>query len=231
MTEYLVRFANQVPSFNADWNDPVWQQAQAAVVEHFRPESSPHRPRTQVRLLHDTASLQGIFQVEDRFVRCVRTRFMDEVWKDSCVEVFIQPKAGQGYFNFEFNCGGAFLCCHITDPTRVPGGFKAFVPVPEASAAVRVATTLPPVTEPEQAGPLTWALQFVIPFQLLEKYTGPIALDTPWRGNFFKCSEENSHPHWASWSPVDEFNFHLPRCFGTFRFEVPIGPDSPSGRA
>ena len=40
-----------------------------------------------------------------------------------------------------------------------------------------------------------------------------------WRGNFFKCVEENSHPHWASWSPVDEFNFHLPQCFGVLRFE------------
>jgi hypothetical protein len=40
-----------------------------------------------------------------------------------------------------------------------------------------------------------------------------------WRGNFFKCAEEISHPHWASWSPVDELNFHLPRCFGTIHFE------------
>jgi hypothetical protein len=40
---------------------------------------------------------------------------------------------------------------------------------------------------------------------------------------FVRCvrtdyAEENSHPHWAAWAPVDEFNFHLPRCFGELRF-------------
>ena len=45
-----------------------------------------------------------------------------------------------------------------------------------------------------------------------------IASGQVWRGNFFKCAEDISHPHWAAWSPVDEFNFHLPRCFGTIQF-------------
>ena len=40
-----------------------------------------------------------------------------------------------------------------------------------------------------------------------------------WRGNFFKCAEDNSHPHWAAWAPVNEFNFHQPACFGTIRFD------------
>ena len=39
-----------------------------------------------------------------------------------------------------------------------------------------------------------------------------------WRGNLYKCGDRTSHPHWAAWSPVDELNFHLPRCFGTLRF-------------
>ena len=48
---------------------------------------------------------------------------------------------------------------------------------------------------------------------------GPIgaASGQVWRGNFFKCAEDISHPHWAAWSPVDEFNFHLPRCFGAIQ--------------
>jgi len=44
---------------------------------------------------------------------------MDEVWKDSCVEFFIQPRPDAGYFNLEMNAGGAHLCCYIEDPARV----------------------------------------------------------------------------------------------------------------
>jgi hypothetical protein len=39
-----------------------------------------------------------------------------------------------------------------------------------------------------------------------------------WRANFYKCGDDTSHPHWAAWSPVDELNFHLPRCFGRLGF-------------
>jgi hypothetical protein len=35
---------------------------------------------------------------------------------------------------------------------------------------------------------------------------------------FLKCAAEVSHPHWAAWSPTDELNFHLPRCFGELTF-------------
>lgn len=133
----------------------------------------------------------------------------------------MEPKVGGGYFNFEFNCGGAFLCSHITNPERVPGGFKEFTQVPrEIAHAVQVRSSLPRLVEKEISDPITWILQFYIPLNLLEHFVGPLG-NLPnqiWRGNFFKCAEEVSHPHWASWSPVDEFNFHLPRCFGMLRF-------------
>ena len=77
-------------------------------------------------MLYDANGLYGIFRVQDRYVRCVRTQYHDAVWKDSCVEFFAQPKPDRGYFNFEFNCGGAFLCSYITNPERTPDGFKEY---------------------------------------------------------------------------------------------------------
>lgn len=137
------------------------------------------------------------------------------------MEFFVEPKAGRGYFNFEFNCGGSFLVNHIVDPTRTPNGFKQFTRLPESVAKqVQVRASLPPMVEPEITRPMNWTLEFQIPLLLLEEYVGPLGqlAGQIWRGNFFKCAEENSHPHWAAWSPVDEFNFHLPRCFGELRF-------------
>jgi hypothetical protein len=219
---YTVRNACAAAKLDSDWRDPAWVAAETLEVKHFRPESSDHRPRTFARLLHGAHGIHGLFQVQDRYVRCVRTEYGSEVWKDSCVEFFVQPKADAGYFNFEFNCGGAFLCSYIVDPTRTPEGFREFTKVPaEIGRQIQVRASLPRVVEPEITEPVVWRLQFFIPFSLLEKYVGPLGEVTgqTWRGNFFKCAEDNSHPHWAAWSPVDEFNFHLPRCFGTLRFD------------
>ena len=200
---------------------PAWNQAETLKIRHFRPEGSDHRPQTSVRILYDPHGLYGIFRVQDRYVRCVRTRYHDPVWKDSCVEFLRSPSPDRGYFNFEFNCGGAFLCCYITNPERTPEGFKELVKVPaDMGQTIRVRPSLPQQVEPEITEPMVWTLSFFIPFALFEHYLGPLGAlpGQVWRGNFFKCAEENSHPHWAAWSPVDEFNFHRPNCFGSLRF-------------
>jgi len=220
--EYVIRKKVTPTAPTANWEDTAWQRAETLAVNNFRPESSDHRPIVSARLLHDTTGIHGIFAVQDRFVRCVRTEYGSPVCRDSCVEFFAEPKPDRGYFNFEFNCGGTFLCWHITDPTRTPDGFKQFVRVPwDKARAVRVQASLPRIVEPEITESLAWTLRFFIPFALLEGFVGPLGeiAGQAWRGNFFKCGDETSHPHWASWSPVDELNFHLPRCFGRIRFK------------
>jgi hypothetical protein len=222
MVEYFVRRVAEPPLLGAGWEDAAWASAVPLDVDSFRPESSAHRPRTQARLLHAGDALCGIFRVEDRYVRCRHTRFQDPVYEDSCVELFLQPKADRGYLNFEMNCGGALLSTHITDHRRLRGGLAAFSRLSDSEGRlVRVRSSLTAPVEPEVQEPLQWTLSFAIPVSLLEGRVGrigPIA-GQQWRGNLFKCGDRTSHPHWASWSPVDELNFHLPRCFGGLRFE------------
>jgi hypothetical protein len=218
---YTVRQTDAAPALDGDWNRPEWRRAETAEVAHFRPEGSLHRPRTLVRWLCDPHALHGMFRVEDRYVRAVRTAFGDMVCKDSCVEAFLQPSGSPGYINFECNCGGTLLASFITDPTRAPGGFKQFVRLAKADGElIGVYHSLPAVVDPEITTPVTWVVQLRIPFALFERYTGPLGdpLGTTWRGNFYKCGDETSHPHWASWSPVSALNFHLPPCFGEIRF-------------
>jgi len=219
---YTIKKTSDAAQLDLNWQNRVWLTAETLEIKKFRPESSSHRPKTFARLLHDEKNIHGIFHVRDQYVRCARTNYGDEVWKDSCVEFFIQPKAGEGYFNFEFNCGGALLCSYVTDPTRIRGGLKKSQKLPsELGNKVKIRTTLPLKTVPEITKPLDWSLQFSIPIAVLENFTGLLGeiCGQNWRGNFFKCAEEVSHPHWASWSPVDKFNFHLPHCFGAIQFE------------
>ena len=218
---YTVRRASAAPQLHVEWSDPVWAQADTLEIQHFRPESSGHHPQTAARLLYDQHGIYGIFRIQDRYVRCLWTQYHDPVWKDSCVEFFAQPKPERGYFNFEFNCCGAFLCCYITNPERTPEGFKEFIKVPAGiGETIRTRSSLPARIETEIVEPVVWTLSFFIPFALFKHYLGPLGTSAgqEWRGNFFKCADETSHPHWASWSPVDELNFHRPDCFGAIRF-------------
>ncbi len=219
--KYKVLIAKQPPGINSLWDSAAWRDIPALEVSCYRLESSAHRPRTQCKLLYDQDRIYGIFHVEDKHVRCVRTCFQSEVYKDSCVEFFVQPKATGGYFNFEFNCGGALLASYITDPTRIAGRVKKFIELtPEDDLQINRYTNLPPIIEPEITRQITWFLGFSIPFAVLEKHAGTLAeiSGQNWRANFYKCGNETSQPHWASWSPLRELNFHLPDDFGEIQF-------------
>jgi len=219
---YIVKFSGSKPEMKGLWEGPAWQRASTMELSCFRPEGTGHRPRTLAKLLYGSAGISGIFRVEDRYVRNVHTEYMDPVYRDSCVEFFFRPGTGSGYFNFEFNCGGALLSSYITDPERTAAGFKEFIPLPrEDGERVAIYHSLPKVTDPEIVRPTVWLLEFFIPLWMIEKYAGSLGRLTgsEWRANLYKCADDTSHPHWASWAPITSKNFHLPECFGRIRFE------------
>ena len=221
IARYPIYPVRERSDFKGAWDGPVWKRVKTLDVAHFRPESSNHRPQTRAKLLYGPEGLYGLFRVEDRYVRCVHRRHQDAVYKDSCVEFFVQPQRSVGYFNFEFNCGGTVLASYVIDPRRTENGFADFTRFTKDDVRqVRIYHSQPKITEPEVRTPLTWFLEFYIPFSLMEKFAGPLEIHPgmTWRGNLYKCADETSHPHWAAWSPVDVLDFHLPRCFGEFHF-------------
>lgn len=219
---YAVCRIGTAMAWQAGWEDAAWAGIPVAAVANFRPEGSDHRPVTEVRLAWDGQGLQGLFRVQDRFVRSVQRGVQVPVYQDSCVEFFVQPVEGGGYFNFEFNAGGAMLVYWIEDPQRTAGGFRRYTILTEADCrTVGIAASLPPVIDPEITTPQVWTLGFTIPLSLLERYAGPLQplAGGHWRGNFYKCGDGTSHPHWAAWSAVDELDFHCPPCFGQLDFQ------------
>ncbi|HDY65922.1 MAG TPA: diguanylate cyclase [Phycisphaerae bacterium] len=222
--EYRVQRAKVCPELGGLWDGPAWGEVEAITVGSFRPESSNHRPVVQAKLLFDATTIYGIFLVKDKYVSCVNTGFQEPVWGDSCVEFFVKPKPDKGHFNFEMNCGGALLAYYITDvrPAKTPTGYHTAVKLtPEEGRRVRIFHSLPSRVVPELQEETTWVNEFAIPIDLLEKHVGNLG-DIPaqtWRANFYKCGDNTSHPHWASWSPVTKLDFHLPECFGVLRFE------------
>ena len=220
---YLVRRATRTPALDGQWDAPPWNEADTLAVTHFHPDSSDHRPVTRARLLYDKDGLYVMFRVEDRYVRCIHCGYQADVYKDACAEFFARPRPDKGYFNFEMNCGGSLLLKYIEDSRRGPGGFAKSLDVPaEIAQRITIYHELPERIDPEMPDAITWTIAYVIPFNLFEEYVGPLedVSGMTWRANFYKCAEDNSHPHWAAWSSVgEEKNFHQPDRFGEIRFE------------
>ena len=191
-------------------------------VAHFHPKSSEHRPRTRAKVLYDNAGIYVLFHVADRYVRCVETRHQGRVWLDSCVEFFVQPTPTH-YFNIEITCGGTILLYRMPVPPRGPDGkFAGHTIVPAGELdAIRVYHSLPRAVPDEIAEPVDWCVEYFVPDALLERYAGPLPPPPQrrWLGNFYKCADASSHPHWAAWAPIERFDFHQPECFGSLAFE------------
>ena len=223
MKTYKINKTNFTHPLDGEWLGERWAQIPHLNIALFHPKSSSHYPKTQAKLSYNNDSISGIFKVEDQYIRSTTTKLQDSVCQDSCVEFFFKPGTNNGYFNFEFNCGGNMLCYYIINHNREKNGpMKEFKVIDtDLAEKVKIFHSLPEVVDPEITVPTTWFLEFEIPFSILEEYCGPIGdvSGTEWRANLYKCGGKTSHPHWASWAPISELNFHLPDCFVPIVFE------------
>jgi hypothetical protein len=222
---YRIRRAIVAPEHRGAWDGDAWRHAERLTVSNFHARSTGHRPNTRAALLYDDRALHALFTVADRYVRSVHTAYDSDTYKDSCVELFLQPAGRVGYFALEVNAGGAFSLRYIEDPTRTANRFAKWATVTaELASAIRVSHSMPDVVEPECPDPQEWWVEVSWPFSVMEPYAGPVrpTAGERWRANAFKCADETSHPHWASWAPIGEaLNFHQPSCFGWFEFDQP----------
>jgi hypothetical protein len=220
---YTIRKTNMRPGLDGAWDKSAWQHADMVAVDQFLPGGSDHRPVTHAKVLYDADRIYVAFRVRDRFVRCLATEYQGPVYADACVEFFVRPREDKGYFNFEMNCGGTLLLRNVTDPTRVGDELAEYTNVPWSLASqIQVYHSMPKTVEPEIADPVEWVVEYSVPFALFESFVGPLGdlAGQEWRANFYKCAENNSHPHFASWSPIHgELNFHQPQFFAPIRFE------------
>jgi hypothetical protein len=221
---YTVKHTLQPPPLDNQWDSPAWRAADTLKVTHFawpRP-GNEHRPVTEARVLYDDAGLYLHFRVQDKFVRCIETEYHGKVWEDAAVEFFVQPKPERGYLNFEINCGGTMLLSYHENPDYQGPPNRAPGRVPwDLASNVAIYHSMPKVVDPEITDDVTWHIAFFIPYPLLEEYVGPLGnvAGQQWRANFYKIAENNSHPHYAAWSPILEgATFHAPRFFGRIQF-------------
>ena len=135
------------------------------------------------------------------------------VHEDSCVEFFMQKEEGPSYINFEFNAAGVCYAAHHASPSE---SIK-FVSE-EFNRIERIATFKGQRLE-QTEGLYDWHVTVRIPWTVMGYDEGTIPQSM--RTNFYKCGDKTAHPHFLSWSPIDEPApaFHRPQFFGELIFE------------
>jgi hypothetical protein len=222
-------YASNSEKLKERWNNHLWQKANILHIDKFHPQSSSHRPKTEAKLLYDEKNLYVMFRVEDQYIKAMYTQYQDPVCNDSCVEFFVMPSPSPpiimeegGYFNFEINCCGTMLLYYIEDPRRTTDGFEKYEPIKqELAGRMTILHSIPGKVDVEIESPVEWYLEYNIPFSLFEAYLGSLnrGQGVVWSGNFYKCGDQTSHPHWASWVSIDkDLNFHQPDSFGILEF-------------
>lgn len=178
------------------------------------PEQYPYQPLATFNIAHSRTAIYIDFFVRCNYLRAVNTANNSNVYQDSCVEFFVQPDpADNHYYNFEFNCIGTIHAARRLD--RHSGEL-----LPDAALnRVRRVASCGNAPFEEIEGMFSWSLLVVIPFDLLGiKFDGsPIAM----RGNFYKCADMTSVPHFLSWAPITTPtpDFHRPEFFGNIILE------------
>jgi hypothetical protein len=215
-----VKSSDCSPDINADWNKKFWKKADVVRLKNHMGELPSHFPGTLVKLKYDNDNIYVIFSVKDHYIKAIAKETNGRVWEDSCVEFFFTPgpDVDRGYFNLEVNCKGVYLLQYHKNN----GEEQGFIDLQD-SGQIEIAHSLNQDVENEITKPVTWFIEYKIPFTILSKY---IQTDKPepgarWRANFYKCGDKTSHPHWLTWAPVSypKPMFHLPEFFGWLEFK------------
>ncbi len=171
------------------------------------PDQFPYHPLTTATLAHDGKDIYVDFFVRCNYLRAVNDTNMSPVHEDSCVEFFVAPEGRTPYINFECNCIGTISASRRTDRhNTTPLSDEELNSVRRyASCGNRPFEML--------EGLFAWNLCEAIPMSLL----GIEWKDTPVElmGNFYKCADRTSSPHFLSWAPIStpEPDFHRPEFF------------------
>ena len=206
---------------DADWEKPQWQQIEPVRLGFYMGDEPEHIPGVEAKVAYDSDNIYVIFRVDDNYIKAVAENHQDPVCRDSCVEFFFTPNSdiSTGYMNMETNCCGKILLFQ-----QMERGVGLVKVAAEDLDKIEIAHSLPyEQILDEIQEPTVWTLEYRLPISMIEKYM-PVekpASGVEWKGNFYKCADKTSKPHWLTWSFVNmpKPDFHRPEFFGTLTFE------------
>ena len=178
------------------------------------PDEYPSKPEVEFRMAHNSDNILLQFKVHENEILAAVAADNGEVWTDSCVEFFVTFDDAH-YYNAEFTCIGKALLGY-----RDFGG-KAEHGTSDIMQSIKRLSTLGTANRVKEQGDFHWTLTLIIPRTAywqtdIKTFDGLKA-----RGNFYKCGDNLTVPHFVSWTKIDtpSPSFHQPAFFGEIEFE------------
>ena len=166
--------------------------------------------KAQAQIAYDSKGIHLRFAAQEFPILSTKEKMNDSVWQDSCLEFFFSPmpQSDPRYFNFECNPLGAIYLSIGYDRQK-----RELIHLLDHREYFCIRTEV----EKDR-----WSVSYTIPFEFVRQYFSGFKPDEfhLMRGNFYKCADALTPPHYLSWNPItwETPDFHRPECFGTLRF-------------
>lgn len=184
-------------------------------LEQVNWEEFPYKPEVSVQIASNDDELFLQFKVNEQSVKATETQNNGRVWTDSCVEFFLSPEGNDEYYNLEINCIGTILLGHRKNNQESVHASAEII------GQIRRSSSLGDSPFPEIKGQTEWQITVAIPWETFFKHELKPVSGKNMRGNFYKCGDKLSVPHFVSWTRIktEKPNFHKPEFFGGLEFE------------
>lgn len=191
------------------------EQSNLVAIEQINWKQFAYKPEVKFRIAHTGDSILLKYYVREKNIQAKVSTINGDVYKDSCVEFFISPMDNGNYYNFEFNCIG------IPHVGYGEGRHnRQLLPV-EVLKEIKSYSTLGSEPFMEKRGDFSWELFVQIPISCFVNDPIDQLNGLSSKGNFYKCGDDLSEPHFVTWNPVKTENpdYHRPDFFAELRFE------------
>ena len=196
-------------------NDDEWQGIEEIRIKDYLWMENDYHPEVVVRACYSKEYIYVKFLVHEKRVKATYLNVGDPVYKDSCVEFFINlfPKEKEEYFNIELNAIGTIKMGYGIKRNR------KYLTASELNDMKVITSIKKPVTGLH--GSDHWKLYCAIPIKVFEKVYNRKFKGYDAIGNFYKCGDETEFKHYGMWNLIDypKPDFHLPGYFGKIIFE------------
>ena len=170
-------------------------------------DNNGYEPKTVVTIGYDEGGYKVHFVSYETELRMVETKHNTEIFKDSCMELFMQfaPATDKNYINIEINPNGA--------------AYSAISACREISTQIKpsVIDTLNIKTKIYDD---RWEIDYYIPAQYIKNVvpTYEHKKGAVIRGNFYKCGNATKYPHHGCFNKIEweKPDFHRPEFFTEF---------------
>lgn len=196
-------------------NEAIDLEIEALQLDVVNWKDFPYKPIVSVQIAYNENELFIQYKVNEQTVKAQITESNGPVWTDSCVEFFLSPGGNDEYYNLEINCIG----------TALLGFRKKGEPPIHATrkqiATIRRISSLGELPFPEQKTDTQWEMTIAMPWEVFFNHALKPVKGKKMRGNFYKCGDEMSVPHFISWTKIitEKPSFHVPESFGGLEFE------------